>query len=427
MSWCDGFRISGVINKNKKDDKTAPEFKLDVNYMADYDIAGVYKRIEYRISSEMNKIVLLLSNDSNELKIISNGKLTVYNLVEKSTYDIMQDDLFENDSFGRAVVNSKYIDAVDEIIIPDGSTEACLDVNCSAKSIIIPDSVEFITCGYSHSNFLKNAEKIVIDENNPNYGSFNSNVIVDKRNMSLVATCQNSIIPEGVKIIDEGAFLGNTNLESIVIPNSVEVIKNDAFADCSNLKNITFSSNLERIGDGAFFGCRNLKEINLPESLKKIGRMAFCECVNLENVVIPDTVERIGNEAFDRCFNLERIILPENAEIADDLIGYGEGNTAEEAFGQTYIEPHKYKIKCNFDNGNAYIGTKSNPYYMLLYVIKENYEELKVHKDIKMVFKDLHCKIVDKNGDKFIVKKTKSEEKEESYYSSMIEDDNLPF
>lgn len=437
MSWVDGFRITGVINKNKKNDITAPEFKLDVDYTADYDMQGVNERLEYRISSEMNKIVLLLSNDSKELKIIANGKATVYNLVEKSTYDIMQDDLFEYDSFtGTAGIKSKYIDAIDEITIPDALTHVYLDLDCSAKSILIPDSVEYIRCGdsYSYSKFFKNAEKIVIDDSNPNYGSFNSNVIVDKTKMLLIATCQNSIIPEGVKIIGKSAFSGNTNLESIVIPNSVEVIEEDAFRNCSNLKNITFSSNLKRIGDSAFFGCKKLKEINLPKTLKIIDSLAFSECVSLENAVIPDSVEKIGNEAFRRCFNLERIILPENAEIADDIIGYGEGYTTEEFFGPTDIEePHKYRIKCNFYNSSAYIGTKSNPYYMLIHVIKENYEELKVHKDIKMVLKDLHCKIVDKNGDKFIVKKTKAEEeaeeKEKYKYSSKFDDDDgpLPF
>ena len=59
-------------------------------------------------------------------------------------------------------------------------------------------------------------------------------------------------IPEGVKRIEEQAFLG-THFTDIKFPSTLEKIGRLAFRDCSNITNISFGKGIKYIGQGAFF------------------------------------------------------------------------------------------------------------------------------------------------------------------------------
>lgn len=141
---------------------------------------------------------------------------------------------------------------------------------------------------------------------------------------------QSIILPEGITVINNGAFL-NSGLEAITLPESLEGIGQSVFSG-TQLKEITIPANVGALGTSAFEGsdaepmplekvifngskitdiepytfknCVNLKEITLPESLTIIDYSAFFGCSSLTKVVIPDNVFEIGKTAFLGCTSL---------------------------------------------------------------------------------------------------------------------------
>ena len=59
-------------------------------------------------------------------------------------------------------------------------------------------------------------------------------------------------IPDGIAIIDEGAFEYCTALRSIIIPDGVTWISNRAFSNCTSLESITIPDSVVVILDEAF-------------------------------------------------------------------------------------------------------------------------------------------------------------------------------
>lgn len=58
-------------------------------------------------------------------------------------------------------------------------------------------------------------------------------------------------IPQNIKRIEDGAFIGNTGLKDVEIPASVTFIGKEAFADCTNLKEIKIHGKNIIFGDNA--------------------------------------------------------------------------------------------------------------------------------------------------------------------------------
>ena len=164
------------------------------------------------------------------------------------------------------------------------------------------------------------------------------------------------IIPEGIKQIAGGAFLGCESLPSITIPNSVTSIGGFAFEGCSSLTSITIPNSVTSIGNYAFYNCsgltsvvwnakncadfsssspfydirsqitsftfgdsvqhipaymcygmKNLTSITIPNSVISIGDRAFASCSGLTSITIPNSVISIGDWAFDYCSGLTSI------------------------------------------------------------------------------------------------------------------------
>lgn len=119
-------------------------------------------------------------------------------------------------------------------------------------------------------------ERITVSEENPNFKSVNDGkFLLTKTGETLVLGGVDGKIPDGVKTIADGAFLGRTGLKEVIFPDG-----------------------LERIGEKAFMECAGLTELKLPRGLKEIGDRAFCDCLGLFNIRIPDGVTSIGANAF---------------------------------------------------------------------------------------------------------------------------------
>ena len=188
------------------------------------------------------------------------------------------------------------------------------------------------------------------------------------------------VIPDGVDIVADGAFMCSVNLTNITIPNSVTEIGVGAFSyctgitdiaipdsvmtfgargfgmfcGCENLKSITIGKGIKNIDPGAFKDCNNLSDItvspesnnfsskdgvlfnkdktelikypvgnqrtvySIPNTVKTIGYSAFHESVNLTDITVPNSVTSIGDRAFAGCTGLTSVTLGNGVTSIED-------------------------------------------------------------------------------------------------------------
>ena len=107
-------------------------------------------------------------------------------------------------------------------------------------------------------------------------------------------TAQTVSVPASVKAIADGAFAGNTEMETLKFEgNNLETISYQAFADCTSLREVVLPDSVTSLGNGAFSNCTALTKIEFGEGLDKLGLGTFTGCSKLTNIVIPEK-----NEAF---------------------------------------------------------------------------------------------------------------------------------
>ena len=177
----------------------------------------------------------------------------------------------------------------------------------SVTSIGNPNSVTSI--GNSAFGGCSGLEKITVDGGNKRYDSRdNCNSIIETGTNTLIVGCKNSVIPNSVTSIGDGAFRGCSGLTELTLPNSVTSIGGCAFEGCNGLTELTLPNTLERIVASAFRGCSGLTELTLPNSVWSIGEYAFQGCSGLTELTLPSSVTRIGKNAFSDCSGLEKII-----------------------------------------------------------------------------------------------------------------------
>ena len=188
---------------------------------------------------------------------------------------------------------------------------------CSTlKSVIIPSSVTSI--GYGAFDGCSGVTSMIVDSDNSKYDSRdNCNAIIQTSTNTLVAGCQNTIIPNTVTKIRDYAFEGCTSLTSMTIPNSVTSIGNSAFYDCSGLADLTISNSITRIRWGTFYGCSSLKSVTIPNSVTVIEDCAFMHCKALSSVDMSNSVRTIGESAFRYC-NLLNLDIPQTVTKIND-------------------------------------------------------------------------------------------------------------
>ena len=182
----------------------------------------------------------------------------------------------------------------------------------SLSSVIIGNSLTSIP------SFPESLSSIIIDQGNPVYDSRdNCNAIIESVSNTLIKGYANTVIPNSVTKIGNGAFSGRTGLTSIIIPDNVESIGRYAFYNCTGLTSITIPDNVEIIGEDAFGGCSGLKTVTIPKSVTTIADNSFKNCTGLISVSIPDGVTTIGEYAFSGCTALTSITIPNSVNYIE--------------------------------------------------------------------------------------------------------------
>ena len=187
------------------------------------------------------------------------------------------------------------------------------------------------------------------------------------------ATISYNGVVYNVTSVENYAFYGCSDLQTVLLPNSIVSIKSSAFAhsgissitipasvtstidyymfyECSSLNEIvvdennkvydsrdgcnaivrtanneiivgsnnsTIPASIVSIGESAFDSRTGLKELILPSGFKTIGESAFRACSGLKMVYISETVTSIGQAAFGLCSEIESIVVDENNKVLD--------------------------------------------------------------------------------------------------------------
>jgi len=188
---------------------------------------------------------------------------------------------------------------------------------CSAlTSITIPASVTSIVGNAFYQ--CTSLEYISVAGGNTRYDSRNNcNALIETASNTLILGSKNTVIPNTVTNIGDGAFENRLVLTSITIPASVNSIAYNAFYGCTGLESISVAGGntrydsrnncnaiIETATNTLIQGCKNTV---IPNTVTTIDNWAFNGCSTLTSIDIPASVTSIVGNAFYQCTSLEYI------------------------------------------------------------------------------------------------------------------------
>ena len=122
-------------------------------------------------------------------------------------------------------------------------------------------------------------------------------------------------IPDGVTQIADGAFMGNTTIQTVFFPTTLQKIGNDSFRDSAlTTADLSGCPELTRICNSAFAGCVRLTSVSLPRNAEIIEESVFRGCAALHSVRFGETV--VPDSCFIGCQQLKTVtvVLPDGVE-----------------------------------------------------------------------------------------------------------------
>ena len=117
---------------------------------------------------------------------------------------------------------------------------------------------------------------------------------------------QRIIFPKTLEVIEQGAFRGFANLETIRLGEGIREL--GGFRGCRRLDGVVIPKGCTKIGDYAFSGCRRLSHLQWSENITEIGKNAFAG-TDLAEFTSWDSLEKISDSAFSKCGALSEVFL----------------------------------------------------------------------------------------------------------------------
>lgn len=248
------------------------------------------------------------------------------------------------------------------------------------REIFIPKGVTSIgRQAFTHTQAL---ESIHVDLDNPNYKSVDG-VLFDKNMTRLIAYPANRSgnhyqTPETLKEIEEYAFAGSHQLESISLNENLVSIGDFAFQD-SKIKEIKLPSSLEHIGRLAFQRAEHIEKLTVPGKVNSFGNYPFYQMTNLKEITFNDGIKELPNNTLSGGTPaLERIIIEDPEAVIEkgtfnlsnpQQVKYVVANeTVKEQLVQTLdIKPDQVEVKGKSNQKEESqkeekdVNTQSNP------------------------------------------------------------------
>ena len=125
-------------------------------------------------------------------------------------------------------------------------------------------------------------------------------------------------IPEGIKIIGNGAFKNCDKLENLELGSEVEILRREAFRGCKALKSVNLPKNVRKIGESVFRDCISITSLNVECAEMELGERAFENCASLSDISLCDGITEIYGGAFNSCKALTEINLPKELTIVGE-------------------------------------------------------------------------------------------------------------
>lgn len=103
-------------------------------------------------------------------------------------------------------------------------------------------------------------------------------------------------IPDGVSVIEQGAFVNCTGIESVVFPASLRVVKKHSFCN-SGIRKLNIPVGVVELEAEAFDSCKLLRDISFEDNshLKSFGKGVFKNCPDITNVNLPENIKYMSN------------------------------------------------------------------------------------------------------------------------------------
>lgn len=208
---------------------------------------------------------------------------------------------------------------------------------CRFTNVIIPENVSNI--GGAFVNCYKLEEFIVLSGND--FYSSEDGVLFTKDKKALLQYPmgkKNEVyaIPDGITVIEGGAFSGCSALTSISIPNSVTCIGESAFYNCSNIEKVNYLGTVDewaKIRHGRSWPITGFsRDLYIKGELltdvclgaDSVKAAAFHNCKSIKSVVVGEKVSFIGAGAFGGCEELKTVYNLSDLAIEKGSEEYGK-------------------------------------------------------------------------------------------------------
>lgn len=198
---------------------------------------------------------------------------------------------------------TKYVGTETDVVVPtelDGLRVTEIGVNCFAEtdivSVTVPPSITVIESGAFTG--CANLTTVNLPEEMLFIGSQAFSECTSLKEITLPASgvteystslflgsaLEKVTLSEGMDTLPASIFFA-TNLSEVTLPSTMEVIHPNAFAACSRLTSVKLNEGLRRIEDQAFMVSPALTEIVIPETVEYLTEAAFVGCESLTKVM----------------------------------------------------------------------------------------------------------------------------------------------